>query len=276
VKGSPAALLLLLLPGCSDEVIPPVDGGGGGAGGGAAAAFRCPEVADAWPMVQAQRADGNTFCIDSREVTNDHYAAFLASGVQPEMNPQCAFVSDFTPKADWPPAGDRGAYPVGAVTWCDAYAFCVGVGKRMCGDSDGSIMIFDDSNNKEEQFSIRPTEMWSACTMNGAQQYAYGDEFESDRCNDFTMTPADVLIADAETSCEGGYSGIFFLQGNAYEWEGGCKWENTGEDGTAAICFNRGSNGCKTQAVGPNNDDAPLDWHAQISFRCCADAIDVE
>lgn len=53
-------------------------------------------------MLKVPDTFGGSFCIDSRETTNEQYAAFLASGIHPELHPNCAGVQDFTPLLQWP------------------------------------------------------------------------------------------------------------------------------------------------------------------------------
>jgi hypothetical protein len=222
-------------------------------------------------MVLVPHPDGGSFCIDSREVTNEQYAAFLARPA-PAPHPECVG-ADHNPKANWPPPADRGPYPVGGVTWCDAHAFCTANGKRLCGDASGALIVFDKES--DEELNARRTEMWAACTRGGTQAYAYGDEPEVGRCND-AAEPDAFEPAAAETRCEGGYDGIFFLQGNAFEWEGACQFASYGEGGPFASCMGRGHAGCDVAfTFNPTSGGAgPLDWSPRSGIRCCADALE--
>src|SRR5438874_1946147 len=67
------------------------------------------------------------FCIDSTEVTNRQYLAFLEEADLTKQPPGCAAMNpSFVPlnvEAAWPPAG-REDHPVVNVDWCDAASFC--------------------------------------------------------------------------------------------------------------------------------------------------------
>lgn len=124
--------------------------------------------------------------------------------------------------------------------------------------------------------------MCVAWTDDGTQEFVYGDVGEIGRCVD-TPPSADATVAvDAETKCEGGYPGIYHLQGNAYEWEAGCQWSTYDEGLAPAFCSIRGGTagdevqgyeGCAFRAGVFGNDDSPNDWAEFVGFRCCADPL---
>lgn len=70
-------------------------------------------------------------CIDSTEVTNAQYAAFLAAvGNTPAQSAPCTGNTSFVPAAGWPAAS--GTASVVEIDWCDAFAFCAWAQKKLC------------------------------------------------------------------------------------------------------------------------------------------------
>jgi len=75
------------------------------------------------------------YCIDSTEVTQGQYQTWLDT--KPSTSGQisaCSGNTSFAPSKNWTPASSPN-YPVVGVDWCDAYAYCFGVGKRLWEDS---------------------------------------------------------------------------------------------------------------------------------------------
>ena len=88
------------------------------------------------PMVRIVSAIGSAYCIDSTEVTQSQYSAFL-TGTRESVSdppPECRSNTDLVPcaGAGYEPA-TRGNYPVTCIDWCDAWSFCHWAGKRLCG-----------------------------------------------------------------------------------------------------------------------------------------------
>jgi hypothetical protein len=97
-----------------------------------------------------------THCIDSTEVTNTAYEAFVATipgdagavdaSTQPSFcswNTDLNHIDTFYDRT----APTYGQLPVNGVDWCDAYAFCRWAGKRLCGGRDGGAAPFDAWND---------------------------------------------------------------------------------------------------------------------------------
>ena len=212
-------------------------------------------------MVGVVRDDGSAFCIDSREVTNEQYALFLERAPVVELHPKCADSPDRTPKDGWPAGPDRARYPVGAVNWCDAQAFCVAGGKRLCGDAAGDIvnLTYADGNKTEVELDEDTTmEMRVACTGDGATIHPYGNEYREGACP-YAQFEATVA-ADGDSGCEGGYEGIHFLEGNAQEWEGRCRFDISGESQVGAFCTTRGTYACGMNRIDTGNGVGVSDW----------------
>jgi hypothetical protein len=134
-------------------------------------------------------------------------------------------------------------------------------------------LTFDETNN--EELKQAKTEMCVAWTRDGTQQFVYGDVGEVGRCVDGLPTADATIAVDAETKCEGGYPGIFHLQGNALEWEAGCRWLTLGEGLISAYCAVRGEalEGCLFREGIFGNGEGPNDWSGIVGFRCCADPL---
>lgn len=96
-------------------------------------AGRCPEGRGPKMIV------AGTFCIDSTEVTNAQYGAFLDDAFAFDAGPPpavCANVPTHLPGCAYDPVG-RANRPVRCVSWCDAWTFCKWSGKRLCGRIGG-------------------------------------------------------------------------------------------------------------------------------------------
>jgi sulfatase modifying factor 1 len=202
---------------------------------------------------------GPSFCIDSTEVTDSQYVAFLSAsdaGAQPSY---CAFNSGFIPSGGAPPSDD---FPVVFVNWCDAYAYCAWAGKRLCGGIGGGSVRYQASDGSD------PTkdQWYAACSQDGMLQYPYGMTSQPGYC-DVPPSGGRVQVG-AFTLCVGGYPGMFDMVGNVQEWEDSC----SDTMGSMDSCVLRGGS-----FLNPNNANCP---HYQlviqrdfenddIGFRCC-------
>ena len=226
----------------------------------------CPGHAGPSPVRVTTPA--GSFCIDSTEVTNDAYAAFVdaTSKTSVEQPAMCAWNTSFVPSG-WPPAAGRGALPVTNVDWCDAFAFCTWAGKRLCGRIGGGTNRPDDENDAAQ------SEWFAACTGGGARTYPYGDAYDRSACTGDATSPA---AAGSLKTCEGGYPGVFDMSGNVEEWVDAC----TGSSGANDDCLARGGDysassealTCRT-VIDPNRNESRLEprslgepWRG---FRCC-------
>jgi formylglycine-generating enzyme required for sulfatase activity len=219
-------------------------------------------------MVEVPAPQGGWFCIDSTEVTNSDYAAFVSS--HPDANgqkPECAWNTTYEPAIGWPATGNL---PVVEVDWCDAAAYCAWAGKRLCGRIGGGPNAFGD-------YAVAAKSQWyDACSMAGKRAYPYGDAYRASTCNGYERGAGGPLPVGQMPSCQGGYDGIFDLSGNVDEWEDSCN----GTSGASDSCQFRG---------GSYNDSEPTyrlecDWAANstdwfgtreshggnLGFRCCA------
>jgi formylglycine-generating enzyme required for sulfatase activity len=206
----------------------------------------------------AVSGDGG-FCIDSTEVTNADYDAFLkATGGKPDGG---------APDGGMPAICGGGAYltfdrklagtvpanhPVDRVTWCDALAYCAWAGKRLCGK-------LDDRDAGTGEF-------YRACSNDGERVYPYGDTYDASACNTYDFC-GSAGSRDAGEGCEGALPGLFHMSGNVAEWIDSC----FGAGCTSAGGY-YGSFPFETRCTSTSPDyAAATQAYIGVGFRCCAD-----
>jgi len=209
--------------------------------------------------------------IDITEVTRAQYAAWLATNPDPATGQPsyCSWNQSFTPDCEWPPAA-KGQHPVVCVDWCDAYAYCAGVGKRLCGKIGGG------ANGYWDNADATKSQWFNACSSNGANDYPYGDTYGEQTCNGKgkglgTTTPVGSL-SGCQSSVSG-YAGVYDLSGNVAEWEDSC----SGASGNDDICHSRGGAfkyylDFLPCGVDDTDGFSPSRSHVseELGFRCCA------
>ncbi len=205
------------------------------------------------------------FCIDSTEVTNAQYAAFLAaSPTLSTLPPECiSWKTSYVPAGSWPATG-QDTYPVASVDWCDAHAYCHWAGKHLCGSIGGGPLPRTSADIGGEWYT--------ACSSAGQLIYPYGNTYLGTNCNgqQYQATPAALPVA-AATGCVGGYPGLYDLSGNVDEWEDSCD----AATGFSDNCTLRGGSfldspgvsvmQCAGRPTNPRNNR-----YEGIGFRCCA------
>lgn len=212
------------------------------------------------------------YCIDSTEVTADQYAAWIATN---PLAPPTVPGGVCSGKTSYNPGSGSSNYPVTNVDWCDAYAYCAGVGKRLCGKIGGGSVDYNAGSNDAAQ-----DQWYNACVSGNAKNmYPYGNTYQADTCNGadywgpngYTRT-LPVGSLSGCTSSVAGYAGIFDLSGNVMEWEDSC----TGTSGENDGCNTRGgwfgqagtTMSCAFDGgyfrYGKNHNG-----NGSIGFRCC-------
>jgi sulfatase modifying factor 1 len=236
-----------------------------------------PDTAPACPASQGGPAlvRAESFCIDSTEVTNQQYAAFLAAkGSDVSGQPAaCKWNNSYLPSTDglaWPFLNGRANYPVANVDWCDAFMFCRWAGKRLCGKVGGGRLTTVAA-------AAGPTGQWmNACTNAGRLIFPYGMTLQRATCNIDAASDAAMYVEEVQhrASCQGGYPGLYDMGGNLEEWVDGCD-RDTGSNDDCAIAGSASFTGALT------NDD--LTCHGSVfgaprntryyllGIRCCAD-----
>jgi len=247
----------------------------------------CPEGLPGPVMAEVPAPDGTTYCIDTTEVTQGQYFAFIeAKGGDPAgktlpdsigQPPECKDNVSFGPPplahyddcSDWyPPAydptGKRLANPVGCVDWCDAVAYCTWAGKRLCGRIGGG------SSAPSELANAQTSQWYNACSQGGTTEYGYGNTYAEGACPGNENPPVGEKTCAAS---EGAYSSIERLSGGLGEWEDACEIR----DPAGKFCRIRG--GCYLGAPDPVIQTA-CDCEflngirvrsPSVGFRCCLD-----
>jgi formylglycine-generating enzyme len=173
------------------------------------------------PMIPA-----GSFCIDATEVTNEQYKVFLSETTgkdSPTLPAECDFKQQsFDPTDGWPPAADAGVLPVRYVDWCDALAYCLWAGKRLCGRVGAGPL------RAAQAVDPAKSEWAAACTGGRSLTYPYGTSYVDGGCNARGGVPLPSFA-----SCEGGVPGLFDMVGNVAEWINACE----GNSGPLDTCI---------------------------------------
>jgi formylglycine-generating enzyme required for sulfatase activity len=206
------------------------------------------------------------YSIDATEVTRDQYDSWLGQNpVTVDQDGWCEWNTTFTLPSNWPPAG-LGKHPVVGVDWCDAYAYCKAVGKRLCGKIGGGTNAYGD-------YTSASLSQWhNACTSGGVDDYPYGSTLEPGVCGDGSM-PQGMNAAEVGSfvGCQSsvtGYAGVYDLSGNVWEWEDSC----FNASNLAWCRWRGGSAHYKYQLLRCDGDryaprDSAYEW---TGFRCCS------
>ncbi len=222
-------------------------------------------------MVLIDDGKGTRFCIDSTEVTNAQYAAFLSTS--PKTSEQPAVCGG---NASYDPSNRQSFdsiamtdYPVTFVDWCDARAFCDWAGKRLCGRIGGGSLATDD-----DRADPQVSQFMYACTKGAPGPYPYGATYTPAICNaggggaswPFPVTPGG--------ACEGGFPGITYLVGNVGEWTDDCSGDGGASDScplnssSFAFVFGDPQTVSRCDHFDPQSRG---DTYLDLGFRCCFD-----
>jgi formylglycine-generating enzyme len=207
-----------------------------------------------------------SYGIDATEVTQGQYSAWLATNptLPPSTDKSCGALTSYAQHGAGYTGSDPDQYPVVYVDWCSAYAYCLAVGKRLCGAIDGG-------SNADERYADANTSQWyRACSSGGMNTYPYGNSYQGNVCAGVDARTALVAVAsltDCMTS-EAGYAGVYDLSGNVSEWEDSCY---SSQDWT--YCHLRGGSfkdpgnflTCDTGGYGLSGYT-----FGNVGFRCCS------
>jgi sulfatase modifying factor 1 len=221
---------------------------------------------------------GTSYQIDATEVTQGQYAMWLATNppLPGKTDLNCGYVTNYGGYTDTDAgyavtdAGYAGPdvehHPVATVDWCDAYWYCKGVGKRLCGAIGGGSNPVDSRND------ANASQWYRACSSGGIYAYPYGDTYQASCCHGYEngagATTAVGALPDCVTSAPG-YAGVYDLSGNVAEWEDSC----TGT-GPSAFCELRGgsmyTDGFVLACADGGTNIMRNSVNVIIGFRCCS------
>lgn len=239
---------------------------GSGANAGSAGASECPCSAPK-PTCENGKcvvrgptmAKATSYYVDSTEVSKAQYDVFLTakgSDTSGQIS-DCSWNKSFAPDG----AAVDDSRPIVNVDWCDAAAYCAWADKRLCGAvAGGPLPLADLTDNTKNQMLL-------ACGGADGERYPYGGfTLMSGYCN-FGDNMADV---GKFAMCEGHYTGVFDLVGNAAEWIDACDTAG-GADRSMDNCQLGGGSyikdqyTCQTYFSNPRGDGADV-----FGFRCCS------
>lgn len=234
--------------------------------------------------VEVQTPSGAHYFIDATEVTRCQYAAWVATSPSTDgQDPWCVDETDFA--ADEDCMAEETACPANCahhpqvcVTFCDAYAYCLAVGKRLCGAVGGGEAPFDSFDDAEVD------QWYNACSSGGENRYPYGDDYEPATCNGYDHPESGCQTGSCQTRPGGDvatctpaapYAGVYDLSGNVFEWQDSCSSHVDGYDrcrfGGGSYISSYGDDGgnalrCSYDIAGVRNDR-----YSNLGFRCCSD-----
>jgi formylglycine-generating enzyme required for sulfatase activity len=256
-------------------------GATGGEGGIGGAAGGCPTTCgaleedgkDGYCVAKSVPMPHYSYSIDATEVTRCQYDAWLSTNPPTAGQPSfCNWNTTYQPDSECMELpnvckdSNCGNHPVVCVDFCDAYAYCQAVGKRLCGRIGGG------TNGFGELADALKSQWFAACSSGGNLEYPYGSSFKDKACNGSGAklnTTSEVGSFPDCHSTESGYEGVFDMSGNVWEWED----SHMLKSGATDACRVRGGSyrafspdlRCRYEWERNRNSHYP-----DLGFRCCS------
>jgi len=224
-------------------------GGTGGTTGGTGGSGGCSPECDAkleecgihgYCVAKSVPMPGG-YSIDATEVTRSQYEAWFLTNPSTAGQPAACSSWNKTYQPDLAcmnsdrvyKGPNSGNHPVVCVDWCDAYAYCKGVGKRLCGKIGGGANDYGDFTD------VSKSQWYAACSSGGKYEFPYGATYDGQACNSSHKELGTTSEVGSLSSCQSsasGYEGVYDLSGNVWEWEDSCN----GTNGISDYCRVRG------------------------------------
>jgi formylglycine-generating enzyme required for sulfatase activity len=139
-----------------------------------------------------------------------------------------------------------GVQPTVNVTPAQAVAACAAVGKRLCAEA----------------------EWQAACQGPGGTTYPYGNTYSGSACNGLDRGFGAIGNTGTTPGCQGGYTGLWDMSGNVYEFTSTCA------NGTCRV---KSGAFRSSAAAGLLRCDRGFDFNDSagdpaVGFRCCRNA----
>ncbi len=204
------------------------------------------------------------FAIDRREVTVGEYGEFRAAAPSFDAGTElCTWNTTYEPTCTISPNPNA---PMTCVDWCDAYAYCLWRGKRLCGRIGGDKQHIND-------FPDAAGDEWTRACAGGldSNRFSYGVTPDVTKCNvQGTFDGGGLVPTGSMPTCVGATPGVFDLSGNAWEWENACQDSGTAPNNDG--CTFRG--GCYANPIADSKCSVgtflPRDvGSAFVGIRCC-------
>jgi formylglycine-generating enzyme len=212
-------------------------------------------------MAPIRRAD-SCYWIDTTEVTEGQYAAYLAANPTPRTDALCSEPPEVDAEClGRAPVDDGSKLPMTCVDWCDADAFCRWAGKMLCEDSFTAI---------EPELSNKSDFVFACKKESGTNSTPYGPNCGQQAC---TVSGAAPIEAGTTLECwvqadDEKMTNVHDLIGNVEEWTQSCRSTDPTSD-----CTVRGGSFRRFDARACCVQKTELFRRRRLptlGFRCCA------
>ena len=218
------------------------------------------------------QAPGASFAIDTKEVSIAQYTVFRnAPTVAVASIAGCEWKTSLGPAAGCAPlAGASVDLPITCIDWCDAQAYCMAHGKRLCARIGGG-----SATTTPERLNPLLDEWSRACGgPMTAERWPYGTVAMGSLCNTVEHGAGTTIPSGSLAGCTGAPLALSDMSGNAAEWEDSCVGDAGGSDAAADRCAVRGGSFSDTADDAKCSHIAELGRAAvspSVGARCCKD-----